>query len=79
MSKTEKEKKIVVLCSLCKEKIPMTPQEFKENKNFGQYVIRHDADSTLTAIQAGTLCDDCLKKPMEERVKRTNPKGKSNP
>lgn len=70
MSNLEKEKKIVVLCTICKAKIPMTAQEFKDHKNLGQYIIRHETDSTLTVMQVGTLCDACLQKPIEQRVIR---------
>lgn len=70
MSKPEKEKQIVVLCILCGNKISMTRQEFKDHKNVDQYIIRHEADSTLTLIQVGTLCDSCLAKPLEKRILR---------
>lgn len=70
MSKLEKDKKIVILCTLCGNKISMTREEVKNHKNWDQYIIRHEADSTMTFIQVGTLCDSCLVKPLEQRILR---------
>ena len=63
-----KEKKIVIHCTLCKEKIYTTEEEIKSQKFYNQYIIRHGTDNALTAVQAGTICEACSKLPIEKRV-----------
>jgi len=68
MSKKEKEKKLTIPCCVCGAKVYLTPQELEEDKAYGQYILRSGEDNALTAIQAGTLCESCLSKPLENRV-----------
>lgn len=64
----DKTKKLVISCVLCKEKVTITPEELKAEKFYGQYIVRHNIDGGLTAVQGGTLCENCLKLPLEKRV-----------
>ena len=66
---SKKDKKVVTLCNVCKTKIYIEPEELKkEIKNFGQYIIRHGQESTMTIMQSGTLCNECLALPIEKRM-----------
>ena len=64
----KQEKKIQIKCSICGTKVSLTSEEVKQNKNFDTFIIRHGQDATVTAIQAGTLCDECLLNPLEKRI-----------
>jgi hypothetical protein len=64
----DKTKKLVITCVLCKEKISITPEELKAGKYYEQYIVRHGTDGSLTAMQGGSLCEKCLKLPMEKRI-----------
>ena len=63
-----KDKKLVIKCVVCKEKIFITPEELKAGKYKDQYLIRSSGDNALTAIQMGSLCENCLKLSLEKRV-----------
>jgi len=66
------EKKVKLLnipCTLCKAPVSISPEDLRQQiKNFGEYIIRHESMSTITVVQAGSLCDSCLQKPLEQRV-----------
>ncbi len=67
---SQKIKKLTILCSCCGAKVTMTEQEFKEEKFVEQYILRSSGESTLTALQLGTLCGTCSNKTLQERIKR---------
>lgn len=62
------EKKVSLKCSICGAKVQLTPEEVKASKNYDTYIIRHEYADVGAAVQAGTLCDVCLEKPMDKRV-----------
>ena len=63
-----KDEKVVLKCTLCGTKVKLTEAELKGSKNYGEYILRHELIDTVTAIQAGTLCDACLALPLEKRM-----------
>jgi hypothetical protein len=65
----KKPKMLSIPCILCKTQFQISPEELRQQiKNFGEYIIRHESMSTITVVQAGSLCDSCLQKPLEQRV-----------
>jgi len=67
----KKPKMLSIPCTLCKTPFQISPEELRQQvKNVGEYIIQHGSSSTLTVVQQGSLCDNCLKKPLEQRVIR---------